>query len=585
MRASVAWADRFVPTTDRDDDERRNRARLLVLISGCLGAWGPLFCIVYLSSSVWELGLIAAAGTGGLWATPWVQRWSRSRAIAAHYMLGVIYATLMLLAWQTGGVQSPAFDGLLLFPLCSRALGSFRSGIAWTTAVIATSLMWATVSTIEDPARGHALAQVATSHLAVFSCAFAVASLLERSREHMREKLLAARRRAEATSEAHRAFLATMSHEIRTPMHGVLGMTELALGTQLSSRQRDYLETIRTSGASLSRILDEVLDLSKLDADRMRLEPHDFDISQHVRAIVEPLALLRAEVRLDCHIEPDAPQWVYADAHRLRQVLTNLVDNALKFTKRGRIDVTLTSQPCENSTARYRISVSDTGCGIAPADLDHIFEPFAQAHQRVAGSRHGGTGLGLSISHRLVALMGGTLAARSQLGHGTTFSFELTLPHGESPNFCPPVPTASRFTGHALIVEDDRVNRKIAKAMLTKLGYTVQLACNGDEAIKACTSRVFDVVLMDLQMPVLDGLAATRTIRKQPQSARVPIVALTAQAMAEDRATCLAAGMNDYIAKPVSLATMAAALDRVRRDHGRRQRRDSSADFRAQAPT
>jgi len=388
-----------------------------------------------------------------------------------------------------------------------------------------------------------------------------------------------ARDAAEQATQAKTVFLANMSHEIRTPMNGVLGLVELLGSTALDDTQRKFVKTIRRSGQSLMALLNNILDLSKVESGRLELERRHIDLERVLQSSIDLMAPLASKkgllVTLD--IAQGLDTWVTCDPLRLQQVLNNLVSNAIKFTDKGRVVVSLAAEPTLGPLG-FRFCVRDSGLGIDAKAIDRLFEPFQQADTSTT-RKYGGTGLGLAISSRIVQAMGSRMTVESVPGKGSLFSFALTLP--AAPRHLRDVDDAqSGFSGFVdlegpdisavmsvLLVEDNPVNQLYAQALLEQLGHEVQLAPDGLEAVRLAAERCYDLILMDCDMPVLDGLEATRRIRqgeRQRRAPRQPIVALTATAMAEDRQRCLDAGMDDVLSKPFTREQMAQLLNQVR---------------------
>lgn len=380
-------------------------------------------------------------------------------------------------------------------------------------------------------------------------------------RRQTEARLEEARVLAEDASRAKSEFLAIMSHEIRTPLNGIMGSLELLLRSDMSADQRRLAEVTRNSGRSLLTIVGDILDMSKMEAGRLELNDEDYDLRHLVAEsveMVEPLARGKS-LALNAEFSDELPRWLKGDPDRLRQVLGNLLNNAVKFTDRG--GVTLSAAPDRHRPGFMSLRVADSGAGIGGDDLNRLFTPFTQ----VDGSlrrRHGGTGLGLAICRNLVGAMGGTITVTSTLGQGSTFVVTLPIREGVEPEAVEDrLETIPRLAGRILLAEDSEANQFIATAMLLPTGLVVDCVDNGRAAVEAVASGSYDLVLMDVTMPEMDGLEATRLIRTLPDDVReIPIIAMTALAMHGDTEMCLEAGMNDYLTKPLSMEVMLSKL-------------------------
>ena len=394
-------------------------------------------------------------------------------------------------------------------------------------------------------------------------------------RKQAEQTLVQARSAAQAASRAKSEFLANMSHEIRTPMNAILGLTQILERESRNADQKNLLRKIGEAGNSLLRLINDILDFSKIEAGQLQLDPQPFALAHLLERLENLLAHAARRKGLGLSLEAPAHPGgsLMGDVLRIEQVLTNLLGNAIKFTQAGTVALRVIPLELTGSAVRLRFEVRDTGIGIDPDAQTRLFQPFTQAEANTT-RRFGGTGLGLSISKRLVELMGGTIGVSSTPGMGSTFWFELPLPWVVTPaaTIAPNDPataqprirtTGPRLTGlRVLAVDDNRVNRFMVERALQLEGALVRLAPDGQQALQIleASPQGFDVVLMDIQMPVMDGLTATQAIRAHPGLAALPVIALTAGVMAEERDAAQAAGVNGFLAKPLDLEGMVAML-------------------------
>jgi len=399
-------------------------------------------------------------------------------------------------------------------------------------------------------------------------------------RKQFEEDLRQARQAADSANRAKSDFLANMSHEIRTPLNAVIGMTDLLLAAELGGQHHEYLEIIRDAGESLMVVINDILDFSKIEAGHLQLEVRDFHLPEVVHNATRALQLRARHRKLDlnCQIEASVPEWIRGDSVRIRQVLTNLIGNAIKFTDEGEVAVRVSRVLRDTGEPALQFSVRDTGIGIPADKLDHVFKAFAQADASTT-RRYGGTGLGLAICTRLVKAMGGHFQVQSTVGKGSDFTFQIPLVAGsasvpEEPRPTPP-PAMALIQAQAagmniLLAEDSRMNQVLAIGILERGGHSVTVANNGREAIQAFRSRSFDLVLMDIQMPEVDGLQATEAIRDHERATggHVPIIAMTAHALTGDRERCLAAGMDGDLSKPIRLNDLIGLIRRLNQSPG-----------------
>jgi signal transduction histidine kinase/DNA-binding response OmpR family regulator len=400
--------------------------------------------------------------------------------------------------------------------------------------------------------------------LAIVTALIIISGRLSRSVLAINAQLARLTEQALQAGRSRSEFLAAMSHEIRTPMTGVLGMVDLLGSEELTARQRSYVDAMRVSGRHLLAVISDILDFTRMESGRLELEQIDFSLPQlleQIRSLIHPLANER-RLALAIELAPDAPPMLCGDPTRLQQVLLNLCSNAVKFTERGGVRVQVVPVAREGPRWRLRFEVSDTGMGMTAETVAQLFSPFRQADQSIA-RRYGGSGLGLAICKRLVEAMGGQIAVRSTPGEGSVFQFELSLPEGKTPGAgaaATKYPVSARPL-RILVAEDVEINREILRTGLERAGHTTVFARDGAEAVELARSEPFDLVLMDVQMPVMDGVEATRRIRNLP-AGDMPIFALTANVMAQERETYLAAGMDQCLTKPIEWDQLLAAIDR-----------------------
>jgi signal transduction histidine kinase/ActR/RegA family two-component response regulator len=368
----------------------------------------------------------------------------------------------------------------------------------------------------------------------------------------------------EESLRAKNDFVAVVSHEIRTPMNGVLGMVQLLLMTELTDEQKGYCETIRSSGEILLALINDILDLSKMESGKVSLDARPVDIRSVVNEVMQLMSgqAQPKKLSLRSDIAADIPAWFRGDGIHLKQIFLNLVGNAIKFTHRGGVRVEVAA--VENGTW-LECRVKDTGIGIPPDRVGRLFEKFSQVDSSIT-RRYGGTGLGLAICKRLVEGMGGSIGVESKHYQGSTFTFRIPAIPSDAPREVKPRPQAEPqrvAQMRILLVEDNPVNQMLAMSMLQKLGASPDLAKDGEEAAEKTRIGDYDLVLMDMQMPRMDGLSATRVIRAMPDIRQLRIVALTANAMESDRQACLDAGMDDFLSKPFQVTDLQDKLDAV----------------------
>jgi two-component system, sensor histidine kinase len=504
-----------------------------------------------------------------------VSGWERRLVTGVAATSAFWAAGLLVLAGAEGG-RSLSFLGFVMAGVIGVGLASLAGSAGAFAVMVGPVLAAWEVVLVREARTGHDWTMVAAAPVYALTLVAASARLAGRVRSGLRlrleqadlvEQLAAARDSALAAAQARSEFLAVMSHEIRTPLAGVVGMNALLLGTSLDAEQHDYVRGVQQSAEALLVLLNDVLDVSKIDAGRIELEARDFALKDELETLTRLMRFKAIEKGLALELEADAsvPALARGDWPRLRQVLVNLVSNALKFTAAGSVRMVLRARPAPGGGCALAVEVRDTGIGLNPEQRARLFQPFSQGDVSTS-RRFGGTGLGLYISRRLVELMGGTIEVESAAGQGSAFRFtaHLEAPLGAVEADADAAAPRRAIVAEVLVVEDNEVNLLVARRLLEREGHRVSAARTGLEALQTLSQGRFDLVLMDLQMPELDGLSATRRLRTDASgpNQQVPVIALTANASAADQRACLDAGFSDYLTKPVAPEALAAAVQR-----------------------
>lgn len=548
-----------------------------------IGTWalGLLATVGMTSAALWFIGTIAAGAIRGAVEKRISERVGTGWGLvfpAVATATTSAWAAAPLIAWYSGHPFGPALAATLL--VCGYVLVFSQLRSSWRQALVISSPYGAVAAIILFSMWGGPLFWPFLSILPLCASGLVVLVMMTVLREerirafqehqsHLIEELEAARDKANAASDAKSNFLGVISHELRTPMNGVLGAAQLLAATRLEPSQRDYLSIIRNSGDNLLSLLNDILDMTKIEAGKMTFEIVDVSVEDLHKRVTGPFQA-QAEAKglnFSARFEGDIPAVVRGDPLRVCQVIHNLLSNAVKFTDNGEVSYLVRGERLDDGRARFDFAVTDSGAGISPADLERLFQPFTQVDAS-STRRFGGTGLGLTISRRMANIMGGDISVVSTLGEGSTFTFsvEADVVEWSLPTAAEPI-LAEINDGQALsvlVVEDHPVNRMILEAWMGSAGHTCATAENGEIAVEAAGEQRFDLIIMDVNMPVMDGLTATRAIRAgDGPNNDTPVVVLSASARSEDHAAGLDAGADAYLNKPIDFGALAKVMNRV----------------------
>ncbi|MFO0904385.1 MAG: response regulator [Pirellulales bacterium] len=556
------------------DAEHAEQVHRTLVFGFALLLWAPVFTPVFYWLGSPRGAAMIVVSSLNLIAILSSLRWARCPRLSSNLVVGNLLTLLAELACVSGGIDGPSLMWLPVVPMIAVVTCGTRSGVVWSLLSCGVALGFFAIRQLGysfrleiDPSDRSLLA--VSSLCGITLCSLALTWLFKLGESNIRRDLEQARSAADQANCAKGAFLANMSHEIRTPMNAIMGMTELVLGSPLNREQREYLSVVHESCESLLSLINDILDFSKIDAGKITLQQEPFDVQELLANTVKAFSLRAHQQRLELlqQVDADAPRWVVGDPLRLRQVLVNLIGNALKFTEQGEVEVAL--RCCERSSQRVILcfAVRDTGIGV-PADKQRaIFEMFEQADNSIT-RRFGGTGLGLAICSRLVELMGGELTVDSQVGEGSTFSFQaaFALAEGRAEDAeGSRVSLASLRGRRVLVIDDNATNRRILEDTLSQWGLPTETAAGAREGLAklraAFVNHVpFEIVITDEQMPEIDGFMFAQLVQDEPRFARVALLMLTSSGAPDDMSRYAALGISSYLAKPIKRSELLSAI-------------------------